>query len=83
MIQVLFSVYDSKSLTYCPPFLSTNAQTAKRDFSIAVIDPTSAISKAPEDYTLYDIGTFDSDSGLVNPASPPVYICSALQFKEH
>lgn len=50
---------------FMPPFLAPSDAYAKRDFSAAVNNEKSsnAIAFSPNDFALYNMGTFDLDTG--------------------
>lgn len=77
MIKPMFSVYDDKACAFCPPFLSTNTQTAQRDFYSAVLDPNSAMHSHSRDYSLYLVGHFNDESSHITNVTPPSLICFA------
>ncbi|WNK13720.1 MAG: nonstructural protein [Microvirus sp.] len=74
-----FTVYDTKSAIFANPFVSQNKMTALRDFQQAANDPQSQISNYPEDFILFEIGTFDENTGSISPMLP-VNLGSADQF---
>ncbi len=59
----IFVVFDSKARAYLPPFFLPEAGQAVRSFKDAVNDPKHAFGQHPEDYTLFEIGTFDDREG--------------------
>jgi len=59
----IFVIFDSKARAYLPPFFMPEAGQATRLFSDMVNDGSHAFSKHPEDYTLFEIGTFDDREG--------------------
>jgi len=61
----LFSIWDNKAKFHSTPWFSPNDDTAIREFVRVVNDGSSAINASPDDYTLFRIGTFDSDTGLI------------------
>lgn len=71
----LYSIRDRK-VGFMAPVIDTNDETARRNFSMAVINRDSLYMAFPDDYDLYFVGTFDSESGLVSPVDP-VFVCSA------
>lgn len=75
----LFSVYDSKSAIFSNPFTSLTKMTALRDFQTAATDGNSQISQYPEDFILFEIGTFDDEKGVLSPVIP-INLGSADQF---
>lgn len=65
MIQKMFAVYDLKAVAYLQPFFSCNPGSAVRAFGDAVRDGKSPLSIHPEDYQLFELGTFDDNSGVL------------------
>ncbi|MCL4162650.1 UNVERIFIED_CONTAM: hypothetical protein GTU68_008480 [Idotea baltica] len=61
----LFSIYDGVAESYIPPFTLTNSGMAKREFIAATNDPNHKFCQHPQDYTLYELGTFDDQTGLI------------------
>ena len=59
----IFVVFDSKAVAFLPPFFMPEAGQAVRVFSDMVNDDSHAFGKHPEDYTLFEIGTFDDREG--------------------
>lgn len=76
----VFSVFDVKAAAFSTPFFSKNKFTAIRDFQNAVNDENTMLAKHPEDYILYDIGSFDEFTGALVATSPPVHLGLASQY---
>lgn len=70
----VYAVRDVKS-TFMSPVLGSNDAQAMRAFR-AGMRSVPEFDVAPADFELYRIGEFDSDSGLLTPSVPPVWICS-------
>jgi hypothetical protein len=66
MIVSLFSVKDKVSDTFGKILEQNNNAEAMRSFSDIVKNPESVISKHPQDYDLYLVGTFDTSSGITD-----------------
>lgn len=62
----LFAIYDLKAEAYNPPFTVATKGQAIRAFSDLVNDSNSSISKHPEDYVLFKLGTIDISTGALN-----------------
>ncbi|AXH74860.1 MAG: nonstructural protein [Microviridae sp.] len=77
----LFSIYDSKAKVFSAPFTSINSATAIRDFQRAACDPSSDICNFPEDYTLFEMASFDDNTGVIDYNLTPVNLGLAAQFK--
>nr|QJB20919.1 MAG: nonstructural protein [Microvirus sp.] len=63
----VFSVYDRAAECFRTPFFAEHAGVAIRGFTDAINNPekNTDISMHPDDFDLYYIGHFDSDSGKV------------------
>ena len=76
MIINIYSIKDEKvSFTS----LTTNRTdgAARRDFAIDINNPQMrALNYSPSDFTLYRVGTFDIDTGIIVPCSPLQMICN-------
>jgi hypothetical protein len=70
MQKQIFSVFDSKSKVFSTPFFSHNINTALRDFAHASNDKSTDLYRYSTDYTLFHIGSFDEDSGIINSFNP-------------
>jgi len=76
----IYSVYDLKARTYCRPFYSTNDETALRDFSSAVNDSVSDLSRHPSDFSLFKLATFQDVTGLITVEDHPLPLGVGSQF---
>lgn len=61
--QKLYSVHDVKAETYMPPFCVPSKGLAIRAFEDCINSDDHHFGKHPADYTLFEVGTFDTDSG--------------------
>lgn len=78
----IYVVKDTKAQTYGMPFFQRNHVTATRAIANEVrrADPTNTIYTNPEDFELYAIGTFDTDTGRVTGLEQPQLIATALSL---
>lgn len=76
MIFGMFSIRDVKT-GFMTPDISVSPDAAIRNFSIAMSRPDVLYQSFIRDFDLYQIGDFDSDSGVVTPLVPPVFVISA------
>lgn len=80
MIGRLFAIRDVKVERFFPPFVQQTQLEAQRTFLDMCRDERTPLSKHPEDYTLYEIGTFNAESGeLVSIIAHVVLIGSEAQ----
>ncbi len=61
----LFAVYDAAAKRYIDPFTGPTIEFALRGFREACETEGHQFRKFPEDYTLFHIGTFDPETGLL------------------
>jgi len=58
----MFTVYDSKAEAYMQPFFAKSTGEALRSFSDTCQDKNHIFSKHPEDFTLFELGTWDEQN---------------------
>lgn len=65
MKMCLYSVLDVKAKAFISPFSLPNDSMALRAFGDCVQDASHMFSKHPQDYMLYRIGSFETDTGVL------------------
>lgn len=65
MIHRLFTIFDDKAEAYLPPFVLPGKGMAMRVFGDCVNSKDHQFGAHPEDYTLFDIGSFDDKTGII------------------
>lgn len=63
----MFAIRDLKAVSFMPPYTAPNKGVAIRSFTDAVNDPSSMLSKYPDDFALFHIGSYDPETGVVTP----------------
>lgn len=81
MIKPFFAVFDSAAKVFNPPFLMHNRAEAIRGFGAVVNEPGTQFNQFARDFTLYEIGSFDSDTGHLTE-QVPVIVISASELRE-
>lgn len=76
----VFSVYDVKVGAFLAPFFCRAEGEAVRAFVNAVNAPDHDFMRFPEDYSLFALGEFDEESGMMKLAKAPLQICTALEL---
>lgn len=77
----IFTIFDCKAESYLQPFFSLNEATARREFSQAV-NGDGQFNKHAEDYTLFQLGTFNQEHGNFDLEVTPKHLCNAITLKE-
>ncbi len=75
----MFVIYDSKANAYMQPWFLTTKPMAIRAFTDCIADPKHNFGAHPEDYTLFDIGTFNSADAKIHWKTP-VSIGNGIEF---
>jgi len=81
MLLCVFSVYDSAAECYMQPFFQQTKGQAIRAFTDAVNDPSHAFARYPDDYTLFELGSYDDSKGAFMMLNTPKSIGVAVEFK--
>ena len=80
MLVKMFSVYDSKAQVYTPPFYFKAVGEAVRAFQDSVNTPGHQFNKWPGDFTLFQIGAYDDETGFVTQDQAHINLGVALEF---
>ena len=76
----IFSIWDRKAETYNTPFVMTNEAVAIRQFKSLINNPDTMPGKYPDDYILFRIGYFDSESGIISKIDKPDLLCEGVKL---
>lgn len=71
----IYAIRDAKS-GYMSPTFELNDAVAMRNFEHACLNSDSLLFSHFEDFDLYRIGTYDTDSGCISDVVPQQFICS-------
>ena len=66
--------YRDNKVGFMMPQCDQSDQSAIRGFAFAVNNHDGMMNFAPQDFDLYKIGEFDTDTGKVNPCTPVLII---------
>lgn len=78
----IFSVYDSKAEAWTRPMVNDNIGRMLRSFEDLANDKNHPIGQHPEDYSLFEIGEFDDESGDIIAVQPKVSLGIAIQYSK-
>lgn len=79
MKQKIFTIYDSKAKAYLTPFFLHEDGMALRVFGDCVNDKTHQFGKHPEDYTLFNVGSW-SDEKAKFVTNNPTALGNGIEF---
>ena len=77
----IFAVYDLKAQDFGQPFFNQNTATALRAFADLANDPNTTVYKYPDDFTLFELGEYESNTGRIIPLDQPKTLASATEYK--
>lgn len=77
MITKIFSVFDDKADLFMPPFYNQQTPVALRVFADACRQDDHPFRQNPADYHLYEVGTFNDETGDLMGLSKPVLLIGA------
>lgn len=81
MIKWLYTIEDSTAGEYGQPAPSMNDATATRDFKMLVNEKGTIMNAKPEDFNIYKIGSYNTETGELIPLKP-TKIANGASVKE-
>ena len=78
----VFALFDKKAKVYEHPFVFPHIGQAIRFVSDLISSNNNSVAKHPDDYTLYHLGAFDEENGLLSPLSVPAFVEEASTLVE-
>lgn len=82
MVLIVCAVRDSAVDAFMRPFFVPTTGFAVRSFQDEVKNPESPMWKHPEDFVLFELGTFDEDTGRCENLPAPRQLVRAIDLKE-
>lgn len=76
----IYCVYDCKVESYGTPFFFKTKGDALRGFSEVANDLKTQIGKYPQDFTLFELGSYDELTGKFTIYSTPVALGVAIEY---
>lgn len=77
----MLSVFDKATGAYMRPWTAQSKGQAIRMFTDLVMDPQTDIAKHPEDYSLFYLGSFDDNEGIIDQPEDLECIARAHELK--
>lgn len=78
----LYSIKDNIAKTFGRIMEQNNSAEAMRSFADMVTNEETIINKHPKDYTLYKVGEFDTETGLIEIAKEAISLANGNDFKQ-
>lgn len=80
MVLKMFCMYDRKSLIYNPPLFCHNSGHALRVFTDIFRQADSVVGRYPDDFQVWEIGTFDDQTGATVALLKPHLLCAGTEL---
>ena len=80
MKYLIFTVFDAKAENFGMPIFFPQKAAAMRAFQDQVQQEGTLLNKHPEDFTLFEVGYFESDTAEVTKLEPKVALASGLDY---
>ncbi|WNK12629.1 MAG: nonstructural protein [Microvirus sp.] len=77
MLREIFAVYDGKAKLYMEPFFAINRGCVLRDMHSEMRKAESPLRLHPEDFGVFKIAVFDSETGEILPCEPE--LCFSME----
>lgn len=78
MLSNVISVYDKKTGLFDKPFVVRHNGEAIREWDIVTKDTQTKFGKNPEDFDLYQIGTYNDETGEMVSLKPHTHLASGV-----
>lgn len=79
MIHNVYAVFDTKANAFLAPAMMQTDEQAIRQFASATVDDNHAFTIFPDDYILYNVGTWNDEDARYTNAEPPHVLMNARQ----
>ncbi len=79
----IFSIHDQKAKAFLPPFFLPETGMALRTFGDCVNSQSHQFNKHPEDYTIFELGTFDDNTGKIVLENAPQSRGNGVEFIDY
>ena len=61
----IYAIFDDATKAYMEPWFVVNAEVARRAFHAIANDKKHPIGQSPKDYTLFELGEWDPETGTI------------------
>lgn len=76
----MYAIEDKVARAFNQPFLAPNDETAIRNIRDSAAQGDTGFHQHPEDYRLYSLGVYSSETGVIEAELQPVMICNVTEI---
>jgi len=80
MLKLVFTIYDVKAHTYRNPMIADTRGDFMRSLTDVVNEPDTLFYKHPTDFSLFELGQYDTETGTFVLSKAPEYICQLQEL---
>lgn len=80
---IMFSIHDSKADAFLTPWSAPTVAVGIRQWKFAANDETTEFFKYPSDYTLFELGEFNQQTGMTTFHDTPKSHGLAITHREN
>lgn len=80
MKSFLYSIHDNVAGKFLHPAMDSSDAAAMRNFSFSVNNEETLMNFRPNDFDLFEVGSFDDELGMIVSTNPPRLVCSATSL---
>lgn len=78
----MYCLFDSRSASFQPPFVASHEGEATRGVIMGLRSGKALFAQFPTEFSLYQVGTFDSVSGELISLVPPRHVVNVASLVE-
>lgn len=78
----VFSVFDAKAKSFSPPVVLRTTGEGERWFMDLVADEKSTVYRYPDDFTMFELGSWDPQRGAIVMYEAPRSMGLAVHYKQ-
>lgn len=76
----VYAIFDAAAKAYGPPMVFHTTGLALREFETICRDPQSQLHKSPGDFSMWEIGQYDTDDATLFETQRTKAVCQATEY---
>lgn len=76
----MFAIFDAAAKAFGPPMVFYTNGLALREFESIARNEQSQLNKSPGDFTIWEIGEYDTDNAVIQSGVAPKALAQATEY---
>lgn len=76
----MFAIFDAAAKAFGPPMVFHTNGLALREFEDIARNEKSQLNKSPADFTIWEIGEYETDNAVIESAVAPKALAQATEY---